>query len=214
MPDVSYTTLFSCLQFHKFAAFKFKFTMQNILLLFFIFTAEVLVGQTNYVGGSASARLNSQRVNTGLFQNSSSTETSFLLSPEYGIMKEHGNMFGLSIGGYYQRTNSQGNVNSLFAAVFGFNYRKLLGDKLVRPLVEAGVQAYIGQENPASQGQEFFSGSIPVRAGILYEFLPQWNLVATVDVFGFNYTRLGSMSQTRLYLMNDSMVHFSVLRTF
>lgn len=184
-----------------------------LFYIFFLFSAEVLVGQTNYVGGNASFRLNSERVNTGLFQNSSNTETSFLLSPEYGIMKDNGNMFGLSIGVYYARTNNQGNINSLFAAVFGFNYRRLLGDKLVRPLVELGVQAYIGQENPSSQGQEFFSANIPARAGILYEFLPNWNLVSTIDVFGFNYTRRGNMSLTQLYLTNSSMIHFSVLRT-
>lgn len=177
-----------------------------------IFFTLSIQAQNKYIGGNLSLTHQSTRANSGLFQSNVVSNTSLLVLPEYGIIKENGTMFGLSVGFYWSRFRTQGNASNLIAGALGLKYRRLFGDKSIRPFLETGLLAYVGQFNPSNQGEEFFQGQIPIRAGALYNLKAFWAVLGSVDVFTLNYRRTGSTTYTNIGLFNGSTVNLSVIR--
>jgi hypothetical protein len=182
------------------------------ILLCTVFFKLSIQAQNKYLAGNLSFTHQSTRANSGLIQSNMAGNTSLLLLPEYGIIKENGTMFGLSAGLYWRRLRTQGSSSNLIAGALGMNYRRILGDKSIQPFLETGLLAFVGQFNPPNQGEEFFQGQIPIRAGALYNFKPSWAVLGSVDIFTLNYTRTASTTDTSLGLFNGSTVKLSAIR--
>ncbi len=137
-----------------------------------------------------------------------------MILPEYGILNDRGSMFGLSLGFYLSRNNTQGNISNLVAGVLGVNYRKLFSDGKIRPFLETGLLGYVGQFNPSNQGAEYFQGRVPLKAGLMFGIDEKWHLLSAVEVLGLIYTRSGGFSSAEFFLANRGNIGFSVVRLF
>lgn len=179
-------------------------------LLTFLFIGH-LKSQERYLGGNLTMMHNSVKANAG-FQNQTTSNTSVQLSPEFGIINEKGDMFGLNVGFFFSRNSVSGSGNTLLGGILGIKYRKLFGDKTLRPLFSTGIVTYIGQNNPSSQGSEYFRAQIPISVGLMYEFKSNWSVIGAVDVFGFNYERTNGSSLRNVYLLNNSALTFTLIR--
>jgi hypothetical protein len=189
--------------------------LKNVLLgSCFVFLCFLGLAQTRYLGGTAALSQTSNTANSGLFQSNTTKSSSILILPEYGIINERGNMFGLTLGFYLSRTNIQGNINNLVAGVLGVSYRKFFNEGQFRPFLETGLLGYVGQFNPGSQGAEYFQGNVPLKAGLMYRLNDRWHVLGSLEVLGLNYTRSGGLSATQFFLANRGNVALSVVRLF
>jgi len=183
----------------------------NLALAVTLITANISA-QSKYLGGQISLSMSREKTSVGLFQSNIISTNSLLFLPEYGIITESGNLFGLSLGVFWSRTKLSDNSSQLIAGVLDINYRLGFTQKQLRPFLQSGLQTYIGQYNPSSNGNEYFQFSIPINAGLMFDANERWKAMVTLDVFKLNHIQSGAQFQTRLSFANSGVLNFSMIR--
>ena len=183
-----------------------------VLALAVTLIAANITAQSKYVGGQISLNMSREKTSFGLFQSNIISTNSILILPEYGIITESGNMFGLSLGVFWSRTKLSDNSSQLIAGVLDINYRLGFTQNQLRPFLESGLQTFIGQYNPSSNGNEYFQLNLPLNAGLMFAANERWTAMVTFDVFKLNHIQSGSQFETRLSFANSGVLNFSMIR--
>ena len=197
------------LNFHWIYIFNSKFKW--LLFCLYVLLCQSLYCQDRYLGGSTSFTFNSSQLSSGIGDNYISSSSLFLI-PEFGVVREKNQFFGLNIGFSLSRNKDQVISGNLLAVVLGLNYRRFFGEDAIKPMFGLGLSSRIGQYNVSGNGSDYFAAQIPFQVGVLFHVFPRWSFVCSLDLLGMRYERLGGLSSTEIEFLNGSGVSFSFIR--
>lgn len=179
--------------------------MKKIILIPALILGATVYGQKGswYLGGSAGVSMGDSR-NGGVSQKRSAWN----VSPEVGTFLTDHIQLGLGAG-YGMSTITNKEQSQTKSEGFGGNIhsRYLFGENTFRPFLGVGVSysngsaitgTYLGPENGyivlpyGSLKQQTFNASF--TAGFFYDLSPRFSLYGSINVIGYNQTKIGDQN--------------------
>jgi hypothetical protein len=183
-----------------------------LFILTFTFALSTYAQQEKYFGGTMFMEYSSTKPNGGV-NVTPTRQFGMKVMPEFGIVNNNDQYFGLGLGLSLNREKAQ---NFATTGLFGHAavvYRKFYTDFMLRPFYEVGFEISIGQSDLQSQN-ETFSARLRGGIGLAYSIRPKTHLLVQTNIARISFFRNNSLSGFSAGLYNFGNLNFGLIRNF